>query len=134
MEQISLFDTERIYTQDELNNVVVKCYTQEDLNNAVVKAIKDMSEVLERMSARIKELEQTRAEISSELETMCRRCINHSECLGTGCNPKKKLAEALGELSALREAHNKPFCESIVLTEIDKARFIELWKEAQKDE
>lgn len=49
MEQISLFDNERIYTQ-------------EDLNNAVVKALTDMSDVLERMSARIKQLEQREAQ------------------------------------------------------------------------
>lgn len=49
MEQLSLFDSDRIYTQ-------------EDLNNAVVKALKDMTEVLERMNAKIKELEQREAQ------------------------------------------------------------------------
>lgn len=27
------------------------------------------------------------------LETMCKRCINHEMCQGTGCQPKKDLQE-----------------------------------------
>ena len=29
------------------------------------------------------------------LETMCKRCINYDACQGTGCGPKKDLAELI---------------------------------------
>ena len=31
----------------------------------------------------------------AELETMCKRCINYDVCQGTGCGPKKDLAELI---------------------------------------
>lgn len=29
------------------------------------------------------------------LETMCKRCINYEMCQGTGCGPKKELANLI---------------------------------------
>ena len=33
--------------------------------------------------------------LKESLETMCRRCINHEQCLGTGCAPKNELDELI---------------------------------------
>lgn len=40
-------------------------------------------------------------EIKTAIDTMCRRCINHEICGGTGCNPKIILQDAETRQNAL---------------------------------
>lgn len=37
------------------------------------------------------------------LETMCKRCENYEVCQGTGCGPKKELADAIQLLKSQKE-------------------------------
>lgn len=36
--------------------------------------------------------------LENHLETMCRRCINHEVCEGSGCQPKKDLYKFIMEV------------------------------------
>lgn len=37
--------------------------------------------------------------LEQSLDTMCRRCINHEQCQGTGCSPKQNLQELIESVS-----------------------------------
>lgn len=39
------------------------------------------------------------------LEAMCTRCINHEQCLGTGCQPKNELKKTIEEAEVYKKAY-----------------------------
>lgn len=38
------------------------------------------------------------------LEAMCTRCINHEQCLGTGCQPKNEIKKTIEEAEVYKKA------------------------------
>lgn len=44
------------------------------------------------------------AEARVALEAMCTRCINHEQCLGTGCQPKNELKKTIEEADIYKKA------------------------------
>lgn len=44
------------------------------------------------------------AEARVALEAMCTRCINHEQCLGTGCQPKNELKKTIEEAEVYKKA------------------------------
>ena len=64
------------------------------------------------------------------LETMCKRCINHEICQGTGCHPKNEL-EKLAE-RANKEKHDfskatKEIIVDIIMNVPDEVTADEVW-------
>lgn len=47
-------------------------------------------------------MELTEARVA--LEAMCRRCINHEQCLGTGCQPKNEIKKTIEEAEVYKKA------------------------------
>lgn len=71
------------------------------------------------------------------LETMCKRCKNYEVCQGTGCGPKKELADAIQLLKSQKEIieQNEDNVELVVdvLTEL-KTSNEEIVKKNDNDE
>lgn len=47
-------------------------------------------------------MELTEARVA--LEAMCTRCINHEQCLGTGCQPKNEIKKTIEEAEVYKKA------------------------------
>lgn len=42
------------------------------------------------------------AELIDSLNIMCKRCINHNECMGTGCAPRNTLLDLIDRFEEVK--------------------------------
>lgn len=45
----------------------------------------------------------SKEELIDSLNIMCRRCINHKECMGTGCTPRNTLLDLIDRFEGVRK-------------------------------